>query len=195
MLILVLGLVLFLGVHSVRIFAEGWRSRAVSSMGPMTWKAVFSVVSVIGFVLIIWGYGMARQQPVMVWSPPMGMKHANSLFTLVAFIFLAAAYVPRNHLKAKMHHPMVLGVKLWAFGHLLATGKLADLLLFGSFLLWAVLDFRAARQRDRVLGTVYAPGTMMGTLLTVVIGMVAWAAFAFWLHAALIGIAPLGRTL
>ena len=195
MLILVLGLVLFLGVHSVRIFAEGWRSRTVSHMGPLTWKAVFSVVSVIGFVLIIWGYGVARQQPVMVWSPPMGMKHANSLFTLVAFIFLAAAYVPRNHLKAKMHHPMVLGVKLWAFGHLLATGKLADLLLFGSFLLWAVLDFRAARQRDRVQGTVYAPGTMMGTLLTVVIGMVAWAAFAFWLHAALIGIAPMGRTL
>ncbi|WP_354443706.1 NnrU family protein [Ottowia thiooxydans] len=195
MLILVLGLVLFLGVHSVRIFAEGWRSRTVSSMGPLTWKAVYSVISVIGFVMIIWGYGMARQQPVMVWSPPMGMKHANSLFTLLAFIFLAAAYIPRNHLKAKMHHPMVLGVKLWAFGHLLATGKLADLILFGSFLLWAVLNFRAARQRDRAQGTVYPPGTLTATVLTILVGAVAWAAFAFWLHAALIGIAPMGRTL
>ncbi|WP_028603830.1 NnrU family protein [Ottowia thiooxydans] len=195
MLILVLGLILFLGVHSVRIFAEGWRTSTIANMGDKKWKGAYSVISLIGFVLIIWGYGMARQQPVMVWSPPMGMKHLNSLFTLLAFILLAAAYIPRNQLKAKLHHPMVLSVKLWAFGHLLATGKLADLVLFGSFLLWAVLNFRAARQRDRALGTVYAPGTMSGTLLAVIVGVVAWAAFAFWLHAALIGIAPMGRTL
>ena len=123
------------------------------------------------------------------------MKHLNSLFTLLAFIFLAAAYVPRNQIKAKLHHPMVLAVKLWAFGHLLATGKLADIVLFGAFLLWAVLDFRAARQRDRALRTVYAPGTLAGTLIAVVVGAVAWAVFAFWLHAAWIGVAPMGRTL
>ncbi len=195
MLILVLGLLLFLGAHSVRIFADGWRTRTTAKLGDKGWKAAYSMVSLVGFGLIIWGYGLARQQPVVVWSPPVMMKHLNSLFTLLAFIFLAAAYVPRNQIRAKLHHPMVLAVKLWAFGHLLATGKLADIVLFGAFLLWAVLDFRAARQRDRALGTVYAPGTIGGTLIAVVVGLVAWAVFAFWLHAAWIGVAPMGRSL
>ena len=96
---------------------------------------------------------------------------------------------------ATLHHPMVLGVKLWAFGHLLATAKLADVVLFGAFLLWAILSYRAARQRDRALGTTYAAGTVGGTLIALVVGVLAWAAFAFWAHAAWIGIAPLGRTL
>lgn len=193
MSILVLGLVLFLGVHSVRIFADGWRSRTVAAMGEKPWKGVYSLVSLIGFGLIVWGYGLARQQPVLLWQPPVMMKHLNSLFTLLAFILLAAAYVPRNQIKARLHHPMVLGVKLWAFGHLLATGTLANVVLFGAFLLWAILDFRAARQRDRAQGTVYPPGALGGTLVAAVIGLVAWAAFAFWLHAAWIGVAPLGR--
>ena len=195
MLTLVIGLLLFLGAHSVRIFAEGWRSRTIARLGAGTWKGLYSVVSLIGFGLIVWGFGLARQQPVVLWQPPVAMKHLNSLFTLLAFVLLAAAYVPRNQIKARLHHPMVLGVKLWAFGHLLATGTLADAVLFGAFLLWAVLDFRAARQRDRALGTVYPPGTLGGTLVAVVVGVAAWAAFAFWLHAAWIGIAPLGRTL
>ena len=192
---LVLGLVLFLGVHSVRIFGEGWRTATVARMGANPWKGVCSLVSLVGFALIVWGYGLARQQPVVLWQPPVMMKHLNSLFTLAAFILLAAAYVPRNHFKARLHHPMVLGVKLWAFGHLLATAKLADVVLFGAFLLWAILDFRAARGRDRALGTTYAAGSMGGTLVTLVVGVVAWAAFAFWAHAAWIGIAPFGRTL
>ena len=129
----------------------------------------------------------------MLWSPPTALKHLNSLFTLLAFIFVVAAYVPRNAIKAKLHHPMILGVKLWAFGHLLATGKLADLLLFGSVLLWAVLDFRAARQRDRNQGAVFAPGRAAPTVLTVVLGAAAWVAFAFWLHALWIGVAPMAR--
>ena len=192
---LVLGLVLFLGAHSVRIFADNARTRAIARLGEMGWKGLYSVVSLIGFGLIIWGFAQARQQPVVLWSPPAMLKHLNSLFTLLAFVLLAAAYVPRNSIRARLHHPMILGVKLWAFGHLLATGKLADIVLFGAFLLWAVLDFRAARQRDRALGTVYAPGTIGGTLIAVVVGVVAWAVFAFWLHAAWIGVAPLGRTL
>ena len=195
MLVLVLGLLLFLGAHSVRIVADGWRTRTLASLGEKPWKAVYSLLSLVGLALIVWGYGLARQQPVPLWAPPVAMKHLNSLFTLAAFVLLAAAYVPRNHFKARLHHPMVLGVKLWAFGHLLATAKLADLVLFGAFLLWAILDFRAARRRDRALGTVYAAGNWGGTLVTLLIGVLAWAAFAFWLHAALIGIAPFGRTL
>ena len=195
MWILVLGLLLFLGAHSVRIFADGWRTRTIAQMGEKPWKGAYSVVSALGLGLLVWGYSLARQQPVFVWSPPMGMRHMNSLFTLLAFVLLAAAYVPRNQIRAWLHHPMVLGVKLWAFGHLLATGTLANMVLFGAFLLWAVLDFRAARQRDRALGTVYPPGTVAGTLIAVVVGVVAWGVFAFWLHAAWIGVAPFGRTL
>lgn len=193
MTILILGLVLFLGVHSVRIVADGWRTRMRSHLGEGTWKGLYSVVSLLGFVLIVWGYGMARQAPVVLWTPPVAMRHVASLLTLISFVLLAAAYVPRNAIKAKLHHPMAAAVKLWAFAHLLANGSLADVLLFGSFLLWAVLAFRAARQRDRTQGTTYAAGTLAGTSASLVIGVAAWAAFAFWAHLLLIGVAPFGR--
>jgi uncharacterized membrane protein len=121
------------------------------------------------------------------------VRHVAALLTLVAFVMLAAAYVPRNAIKARLKHPMVLGTKVWAFAHLIANNTLADLVLFGAFLVWAVLDFRSARQRDAAAGTVYAPGTAAMTAVTVVVGVVAWAVFAFWLHAAWIGIAPMGR--
>ena len=193
MLYLVLGLVLFLGVHSVRIVADGWRTQTMARLGAGAWKGLYSLASAAGLVLIVWGYGLARQQPVALWLPPVGMRHAAALLTLIAFILLVAAYVPRNAIKARLHHPMVLGVKVWALAHLISNGNLADVVLFGAFLLWAVLDFRAARQRDRAQATVYASGTAAGTVATLVVGAVAWAAFAFWAHAMLIGVAPLGR--
>ncbi|MBX3585399.1 MAG: NnrU family protein [Ramlibacter sp.] len=189
---LILGLVIFLGVHSVRIVADDWRTQVMAKRGEGLWKGLYAALSVLGFVLICWGYGLARQQPVVLWSPPRAMNHVAALFTLLAFVLLAATYVPRNHLKARVHHPMVAGVKLWALAHLLANGNLADVLLFGSFLVWAVLSFRAARQRDRAAGTTYPPGTAQGTVITVVVGAVAWAVFAFWAHGALIGVRPLG---
>ncbi|ART46735.1 NnrU family protein [Acidovorax carolinensis] len=193
MLYLVLGLVLFLGVHSVRIVADGWRTQTMARLGAGAWKGLYSLASAAGLVLIVWGYGLARQQPVVLWLPPVGMRHAAALLTLITFILLVAAYVPRNAIKARLHHPMVLGVKVWALAHLISNGNLADVVLFGAFLLWAVLDFRAARQRDRAQATVYASGTAAGTVATLVVGAVAWAAFAFWAHAMLIGVAPLGR--
>ena len=190
---LVLGLVLFLGVHSVRIVADGWRTQMRARLGEGAWKGLYSVASVVGLVLVVWGYGLARQQPVVLWNPPVGMRHAASLLTLIAFVLLAAAYVPRNVFKARLHHPMVLSVKVWALAHLISNGNLADVVLFGAFLLWAVLSFRAARQRDRAQNTVYAPGTAAGTGIAVVVGTAAWAGFAFWAHVWLIGVAPLGR--
>ena len=193
MAILILGLVLFLGVHSVRIVADDWRTRMQSRLGETAWKGLYALVSLIGLGLIVWGYGLARQSPVVLWAPPVAMRHIASLLTLLAFVLLAAAYVPRNILKARLHHPMVLAVKLWALAHLLANGNLADVILFGSFLLWAVLDFRAARQRDRAQGTLYGAGTPAGTGATLVIGIAAWAAFAFWAHALWIGVSPMGR--
>ena len=192
MVMLLLGLVLFLGVHSTRIVANGWRSDMISRFGEMPWKAAYSALSIAGFVLIVWGFGLARQQPVQLWMPPRGMRHLASLLTLIAFVLLAATYVPRNAIKARLHHPMVLSVKLWALAHLLANGNLAHVVLFGSFLLWAALSFRAARARDRAAGTVYVPGTTAGTVTTVLVGTLGWELFAFWAHGALIGVRPIG---
>jgi uncharacterized membrane protein len=190
--VLILGLMLFLGVHSLRIFADGWRSRQLARLGEMRWKGLYALVSLVGFVLICWGFALARQQPVLLYVPPLALRHLNALFTLVAFVLAAAAYIPRNHLKAAFGHPMLLGVKVWAFGHLLATGMLHDVVLFGAFLLWAIVLFVVSRRRDRRAGTVYPGGTLRGSVLTVVIGVVAWALFARWLHLWLIGVSPMG---
>ena len=193
MSLLVLGLVLFLGVHSVRIVADGWRTSTRARIGDGAWKGLYTLASIVGFALIIWGYGQARQQPVALWAPPpVWTRHLASLLTLVAFVLLAAAYVPKNSIKARLHHPMVLAVKTWALAHLLANHTLADLLLFGGFLVWAALSFRAARGRDRAAGTRYPAGTLAGTAGAVVVGLAAWAGFAFWAHGAWIGVRPFG---
>jgi uncharacterized membrane protein len=193
MTLLIIGLVIFLGVHSTRVFAEGWRTQMVARLGDNGWKGVYSVVSLVGFVAIIYGYGQARLDPTVLWGSPVWVRHLASLLTLVAFVLLAGAYVPGNAIKARLKHPMVLGVKVWAFAHLVSNNTVADLLLFGGFLLWAVLSFRAARGRDRAAGTVYAPGKAVPTVVTVVLGLLAWAAFAMWAHQAWIGVNPFGR--
>lgn len=187
---LLLGLVLFLGVHSARIVAGEPRARFIAQRGEGPWKGLYSLVSVLGLVLIVWGYGQARAAPSVLWASPGWTRHLAALLTLVSFVLLAAAYVPRNGIKARLHHPMVLGVKVWALAHLLANNTLADLLLFGSFLVWAVFSFRAARRRDRLAQTAYPPGSTRGTVTTLVIGVLAWAAFAGWAHTALIGVRP-----
>jgi uncharacterized membrane protein len=191
---LVLGLVLFLGLHSTRIFAEGWRTQTMESFGEKEYKLLYSVLSIAGFALLVWGYGLARHDPVILWNqPPVWTRHLASLLTLAAFVLLVAAYVPGNAIKAKLRHPMILGVKVWALAHLVSNNTLADLVLFGSFLVWAVLDYRAARRRERTLATVIDAGPLSRTILTVVVGVVAWAVFAMWAHRVLIGVSPLGR--
>ena len=189
---LVLGLVLFLGAHSVRIFGQGWRATKQAQIGEGPYKAIMSAVSIVGLGLMVWGFGVARETPTMLWLPPRGMRHAAALLTLVAFVLLAAAYVPRNAIKARLHHPMVLAVKAWALAHLLANGSVAHVVLFAAFLAWAVANFIAARKRDRALGTLYPAGTAAGTTITVVVGLAAWLAVTFWLHGLLIGVRPLG---
>jgi uncharacterized membrane protein len=192
MTLLILGLVIFLGVHSVRIVADGWRARTLARLGEPAWKGLYSVLAVAGLVMIVWGYGAARQQPVVLWPPQAWARHLAGLLTLVAFVMLAGAYVPGNAIKARLKHPMVLGVKVWAFAHLLANNTLADVLLFGGFLLWAVLDFRSSRQRDRASQVIYPPGRAAPTAVAVVVGVAAWAVFAFWAHTAWIGVRPFG---
>jgi uncharacterized membrane protein len=189
---LLAGLVLFLGAHSVRIFADGWRSAQIARAGTGAWKAIYSIVSLAGFAMIVWGYGQTRLAPVDLWFPPAWTRHAAALLTLPAFILLAAAYVPGTRIKAAVGHPMVAGVKLWAFAHLLSNGRLGDVVLFGAFLAWAIADFIASRRRDRAAGTRHAVGPASKDVLAVVIGVVAWAAFAFALHGWLIGVRPFG---
>lgn len=192
MAILVLGLVLFLGVHSTRIFANGWRDATASKMGLLTWKAAYAALSIIGFIIIVMGFRMARQDTLVLYVTPAWMKHVTAVLMMLAFMLFFAAYIPRNWFKWKFHHPQALSVKVWALGHLLSVGVMADVVLFGAFLVWAVLSFRAGRQRDRANNTVYAPYNAIGTVATIVAGLVGWSIFALLLHGPLIGVRPLG---
>ena len=189
---LILGLVLFLGAHSVRIFLPQARLSLIEKLGEMTWKGLFSLVSLAGLVLIIWGYGQARLAPVWLWISPMWTYHLAALLMLIAFVLLAAAYIPGNRIKASMGHPMLLATKVWALAHLIANGTLADLLLFGGFLVWAIADFAVSRRRDRAEGVTYPALGISRDLAVLVVGLVGYVVFAFWLHGLLIGVRPLG---
>jgi uncharacterized membrane protein len=192
MFLLVSGLLLFLGVHAIRIVADGWRSATIARVGLGAWKGLFSLASAAGLVLVIWGYGLTRADPVLLWSPPLWTRHITTLLMIPAFILIAAAYVPRNRVKAALGHPMVLGVKTWALAHLLSNGRLGDVVLFGAFLAWAIADFAAARRRDRAAGTQYPAATLAGDAGAIGAGLAAWTGFAFYLHLALIGVPPFG---
>ena len=190
MTLLILGLILFLGTHSVRIVADGWRAARIAQLGEHGWKGLFSLASALGLGLIVWGYGLARAEPVALWAPPGWTKHVAALLTLPAFVLIAAAYIPGNRIKAAVGHPMVAGVKVWAIAHLLSNGNLADVLLFGAFLAWAVIDFRSARQRDRAANVRYPAGTLARDGIVAAAGIGVWALFAAVLHFWLIGVRP-----
>ena len=192
MFVMIAGLVLLLGVHSVRIFAEDWRNRQIAEHGENVWRAVYSLASLVGFGLIVWGFGMARQDPLPVWHPPFWLRELAILLNAVAFFLVAQAYGPRGPLSARLGHPMVLAVKVWAIAHLMANGNLADIVLFGSILTWAVADFSAARRRDRQAGTVRVAGPWRNDLVPGAVGLLIWAAFLVKLHAWLIGVSLLG---
>ena len=162
------------------------------ALGLMPWKGLYSLIALAGFVLIVLGFQRARLDPVVLYASPTWLNHLNALFTLIAFVLLAAAYVPGNRIRARLGHPMVVATKVWAFGHLLAIGLLHDVVLFGAFLVWAIVAFAKLRRRDRAQGVTYAPATLKGDVITLVVGVLAWALFAFWLHGALIGVRPFG---
>ncbi|WP_321910796.1 MULTISPECIES: NnrU family protein [unclassified Paraburkholderia] len=192
MAILVLGLVIFIGVHSIRIMAAPWRAAQIEHFGPRAWRGAFALLSILGFVLIVYGYGLSRRYPVPIWLPPFWMAHVAALLTAIAFIMIVAAYVPGNHFKRALGQPFVSGVALWAFAHLLANGTLNAIILFAVFLVWALFELRGENRRDREAGVVYPDGQASRDVIVVVVGLVAWAVFAFWLHGVLIGVRPLG---
>jgi uncharacterized membrane protein len=191
MMYLIVGLFLFLGIHSINILTPVKRQILSDKFGEKKWKLVYSVISIVGFILIIKGYADSRMAPIWLWTPPPGLRHLALLLTVPAFILLVAAYVPGNRIKAKLGHPMFAAVKLWALAHLLANGSLADVLLFGSFLVWAIVGFAVCRRRDRIAGVQRIAGNVKSDITTVFIGVVTWAAFAMFLHTALIGVSPL----
>jgi uncharacterized membrane protein len=192
MTLLIAGLLLFLGAHSVRIVAEPWRVAQIARRGEERWKMAYSLVSIAGFALLVYGFGVARAAPVVLWMPPVWTRHLAALLLLPAFVLVAAAYVPGNRIKAAVGHPMIAGVKVWAFAHLLANGRLAAVVLFGAFLAWAIADFIASRRRDRTAGTRYPSGTTARDAITVIVGLGAYGLFAFVLHGPLIGVRPFG---
>ena len=199
---LILGLVLFLGAHSTRIFADGWRTQTMEAWGDKPFKGVIALVSLVGLYGLIVGYAQVRMEPVVIWQPPIATRHISLLLMLFASILLVAAYIPANHFKVRLGHPMVLSVKVWALAHLLANGNLADLVLFGTFLAWSVLNFKSARARDRAKAESQAlvldesvqptlPKTS-ATLIAIVVGVGLWALITFVLHAKVVGVSPMG---
>jgi uncharacterized membrane protein len=187
---LVIGLLLFLGIHSTRIFAPGARDAAVARMGEGAWKGIHSVISAIGLVLIVWGYGLARDNPVPLWDPPVWTRHLAATLMIFVFPLLLAAYLP-GRIKTATKHPMLAAVKIWAFAHLIANGTLADVLLFGSFLAWAVVDRISAKRHPRPAAQ-GAPPRPINDVIAVAGGLVLYVLFVLWLHAWLIGVAPIG---
>jgi uncharacterized membrane protein len=190
MAVLILGLVLFLGMHSISIVKPNLRDTVVERFGLVPWQAVYGLISLIGFVLILQGYGQARLSPVTLYEPPTWLRHINLLLMLPVFPLLFAAYLP-GRIQSTVKHPMLLSVKIWAFAHLLANGMLADVVLFGAFLAWAVADRISLKHRTAppVQG---APPGPINDAIAIVGGLGFYLLFMFWLHRAMMGVAPIG---
>ena len=188
--ILILGLAVFLGIHSISIVNVGWRNGVAAKLGEPTWQAIHAVVAIVGLVRIIWGYGLARQTPTVVYVPPTGLRHVALLLMLPVFPLLLAAYMP-GRIQAATRHPMLLATKTWALAHLLANGMLHDLLLFGGFLAWAIADRVSMKRREQrpVPG---APPSRYNDVIAVVAGLGIYVWFVSMGHAWLFGVSPAG---
>jgi uncharacterized membrane protein len=191
MTILVLGLVIFLGLHSTRIVSEGGREKAIARLGEGPWKGIYSLLSAIGFVLIVWGFAEARYTASLLWTPFPGARHATILLMLFAMVLLAAYLFKQSHITAWVHHPMVWSVAAFGLAHLIANGSAADALLFGAFLVWALADLANSYARDRRDSVVYPEPTWGATIGAIVVGLALWAVLAFWVHSWLFGVSPL----
>ena len=189
MAVLVLGLALFLGMHSVAIVSPGFRERFCSRLGEGAWKGLYTLVSLAGLVLIVYGFGLAREAAIVLYSPPSWLRRAALVLMLPVFPLLIAAYLP-GRIQTAAKHPMLASVKLWAFAHLLANGSLADVLLFGGFLVWAVAD-RISLKRRPPRAKPNAPPGRWNDAIAVVLGLGLYFVAIGWLHVWLFGVSPL----
>ncbi|NQE63713.1 NnrU family protein [Caulobacter sp. RHG1] len=188
MTILILGLVVFLGVHSVRILAAPFRDAQVAA-NSNRWKGLYSVAAAVGLGLVIWGWILAWPTAPQLYDPPAWGRHATLLLVWLAFILLPTANAPAGHIKATVRHPMLLGVIFWSSGHLLGNGDQASAALFGSFLVWAILDLISALGRREPAPVVVKP---RADVIAVFAGTALWAVFVMGLHRVLFGVSPLG---
>jgi uncharacterized membrane protein len=192
MAVLVVGIILFLGVHLIRVVAPGFRQSMVERMGVSAWRGVYSVASILTLILLIYGFGIARTQTTVLYTPPQGMVHLTLLLMLLALICLTASLLPAGYIATKTKHPMVLSVKIWALAHLLVNGDSASVLLFAAFLAWGVVLRISLKRRERAGELVLRPFVSARyDLLAVIIGAVAWALILFKLHEWIIGVSPL----
>ena len=190
MSLLIIGLVLFLGVHSVAIVAPMLRARTIQALGEGAWKGMYALVSLAGFLLICYGFGLARQVPAILYSPPVWLRHVALILMLPVFPLVLAAYLP-GRIKTGAKHPMLAAVKFWAFAHLLANGMLADVLLFGGFLAWAVADRISLKRRSTPQAPPTAPPGRWNDAIAVVLGLAIYALLIVSGHARLFGVSPL----
>ena len=191
MLILVLGLVIFLGTHAFTMARER-RAALVARLGEVPYKLLYSGLSLLGLILIGNGFGQYRAAGMIdLWYPPVWTRHLALTLNILAFICLVAAYVP-GRIKRALKHPMLAAVKIWALAHLIANGDLGSILLFGSILAWAVMArISAKRRRDEVrdhAGPAVEPAGLRNDVIAVVAGIAVWFAFARWLHPWWIGV-------
>src|SRR5471030_283738 len=191
MTLFVAGLLVFLGIHSISIVAPRWRDAQAARMGENAWKGLYAVASIVSLVAMIYGYGIARQLPVVVYAPSMALRHLAFLLMLPVFPLLIAAYLP-GRIKRLARNPMLLAVILWAASHLLANGTLNDLLLFGAFLVWAVADLISVSRRPNVRPVPSTPALAINDVIVVVAGLGLYAFVLLWAHARVVGLSPLG---
>ena len=189
MTLLIVGLLLFLGAHSVSIVAPAWRDRVAARLGEKAWKGVYAIVALAGLVLLVLGYAAARQAPVPLWVPPVWTRHLALLLMLPVFPLLLSTYLP-GRISRAAKHPTLVATKLWAFAHLLANGMLADLVLFGGLLAWAVAD-RISLKRRVARPLPGAPPADRNDWLAAGLGLLLYVAFVTLLHEALFGVSPL----
>ncbi len=185
MAVLVAGLVLFLGIHLLPTLPST-RDSLHKTLGPKGYKGIFSLISLAGFVLIIWGYGLARLEPTLIFTPPVWGKSITYLLMLPVFILLIAAELP-GRMAAAVKHPMVTAIKFWALAHLISNGLLADLLLFGGFLAYGVIDRISLKKRGSA-GANAGPNALRNDIIAVVGGLAGYVIFMLWLHPMLIGV-------
>jgi uncharacterized membrane protein len=188
MTVLIIGLVVFLGIHSIALAAPSVRSNAIARLGEGPWKGIYSLAAAVGFVLIVYGFHVARQSPVVLYSPPVWLRYVTLLLMLPAFTLFIAAYLP-GRIKTATKHPLLAAVKFWALAHLLSNGMLADVLLFGGFLAWAVVDRISLKRRVQAVPA--APAGRFNDLIAVVAGLALYVLFIAWAHLRLFGVAPL----
>jgi uncharacterized membrane protein len=192
--ILIVGLVLFLGAH-IFVTLRQPRAAAIARLGEGPYKGLFALVAIIGIALIAWGFGRYRAAGwIEVWHPPAVMRHITVALVWPAMILLVAAYLP-GHIKPVVKHPMLAGVKLWAFAHLLSNGDLGSIILFGSFLAWGVYARIAAKRRGEVVGanpTVGTGSAWANDAIAIVAGTALYLVLGYWFHPAAIGVPAFG---